>query len=82
MGLPVLVNSTGTEAHTAEIDMVTILESRNTLTCFYLLLNAAFGDGDTPNMIQDYLNPKPEKNIKEIKKLAESGDWKAALILV
>lgn len=53
----------------------------DSLTCFYLLINAAFDDGETPKMIQDYLNSKPEISRKEIKKLAESGDWKAALIV-
>ena len=54
--------------------------SCNSVIAFYRLILTSY-DEETLNMVKEYMRSKDGVSRIDIKKLAESGDWKAALVL-
>ncbi len=53
----------------------------NTLARFFACIRSSHGNAVTLKMIKNFLNARPNITRKELKNLAESGDWKAALVI-
>ena len=61
-----------------QCDIETDITTCNSLDSFYRLI-LEYYDEETLNMINEYMRSKEGVSRIDIKKLAESGDWKAAL---
>ena len=57
-----------------------IIPDCNTLNKFYDMIDRYY-DMETLNMIKEYIRSKKGVSRKNMKKLAEAGDWKAALVI-
>ena len=53
----------------------------DSLDSFYHYILSSYKDLDTLNMVKEYIKSKAGVSRDKIKKLAEAGDWKAALVL-